>query len=446
MAQFVAQSAARSHSGFIQKITLMPSFQSIFLAAFCVAFGLKLWLLLRQMRHVWLHRDTPPNAFAASIPLAEHQKAASYTLAKARVGLINLVLEGALLYAFTLGGGLQWLHDSLSGAISEPLLAGVGVLLGLTLISGAVELPLSLYHQFRIESRFGFNRQTPAGFFADLLKQTLLGFALGGPLILLVLWLMGIMGEAWWLWVWAVWMGFNLLILTVYPTLIAPLFNKFTPLADASLKQRIEDLLARAGFHASGVFVMDGSRRSSHGNAYFTGLGKNKRIVFYDTLLSQLTPEQIEAVLAHELGHFKRRHIVKRIGLMFVLSLVMLALLATLKEADWFYQGLGVTSQTDASALALFFLTLPVFLFPVSPLMSLYSRKHEFEADAFAAELTHPGHLVSALVRMYRDNAATLTPDPIYSLFYDSHPKAVERIAKLESYDTQTRNLQAVQA
>ena len=412
----------------------MPSFQSIFLAAFCIAFGLKLWLLLRQMRHVWMHRDTPPAAFADSIPLEEHQKAASYTLAKARVGLFNLALEGALLYAFTLGGGLQWMSGRLGDVVAQPLLAGVGVLLGLTLISGAAELPLSLYRQFRIETRFGFNRQTPAGFLADLLKQTLIGLAIGGPLILLVLWLMDIMGGAWWLWVWGVWMGFNLLILTVYPTVIAPLFNKFTPLEDINLKQRIEALLARAGFKSSGVFVMDGSRRSSHGNAYFTGLGRNKRIVFYDTLLSQLTPDQIEAVLAHELGHFKHRHIIKRIGLMFVLSLVMLALLATLKDSTWFYNGLGVTSQTNASALALFFLTLPVFLFPLSPLMSLYSRKHEFEADAFAAQLTRPGHLVSALVRLYRDNAATLTPDPIYSLFYDSHPKASERIGKLESY------------
>jgi len=424
----------------------MPSFQSIFLAAFCITFGLKLWLLLRQMRHVWQHKDTPPNAFADSIPLAEHQKAAAYTLAKSRVGLLNLALEGALLYGFTLGGGLQRLQDALSTLVSQPLLAGVGVLLGLTLISGAVELPLNFYRQFRIEAQFGFNRQTPGGFLADLFKQTLIGLALGGPLILLVLWLMGIMGEAWWLWVWAVWMGFNLLILTVYPTVIAPLFNKFTPLEDQDLKQRIEALLERAGFHASGVFVMDGSRRSSHGNAYFTGLGKNKRIVFYDTLLSQLTPEQIEAVLAHELGHFKHRHIVKRIGLMFVLSLVMLALLAALKDAGWFYQGLGVASQTNALALALFFLTLPVFLFPLSPLMSLYSRKHEFEADAFAAALTHPGHLVSALVRLYRDNAATLTPDPVYSLFYDSHPKAVERIGKLESYTQVSQPLQPIQA
>lgn len=424
----------------------MSSFQSIFLAAFCISFGLKLWLLLRQMRHVWLHRDAPPLAFANNISLEEHQKAASYTLAKARMGLLGLLLEGALLLAFTLGGGLQWLHDSVATFIAQPLLAGVALLLGLTLLSGLVELPLNFYRQFRVESRFGFNRQTPAGFFADLLKQTLIGLALGGPLILLVLWLMGVMGANWWLWVWAVWMGFNLLVLTVYPTVIAPLFNKFVPLTDENLKQRIETLLARAGFQSSGVFVMDGSRRSSHGNAYFTGLGKNKRIVFFDTLLTQLTPEQIEAVLAHELGHFKRRHIVKRIGLMFVLSLVMLALLAMLKEASWFYQGLGVVSATDATALALFFLALPVFLFPLSPLMSIYSRQHEFEADAFAAELTQPGHLVSALVRLYRDNAATLTPDPIYSLFYDSHPKAAERIAKLESYRKSDGPMQPVQA
>ena len=412
----------------------MPSFQSIFLAALILSFGLRLWLLLRQMRHVWRHRDAPPAAFAASIPLAEHHKAADYTLAKARVGIVSLALEAGLLLAFTLGGGLQWLHDLLATWLDSPLLAGAALLLALAMIGGALELPLNFYRQFRVESRFGFNRQTPAGFFADLARQTLLGLALGGPLILLVLWLMGIMGEAWWLWVWGVWMGFNLLVLTVYPTLIAPLFNKFTPLDDHALRERIERLLARAGFHASGVYVMDGSRRSSHGNAYFTGLGRNKRIVFFDTLLSQLAPEQIEAVLAHELGHFKRRHIVKRIALMFVLSLALLGLLAMLKDAAWFYQGLGVASQTDATALALFFLALPVFLFPLSPLMSLYSRKHEFEADAFAAELTNAEHLITALARLYRDNAATLTPDPLYSLFHDSHPKAVERIEKLESY------------
>lgn len=412
----------------------MPSFQSIFLAALILAFGLKLWLLLRQLRHVWQHRASPPAVFAARIPVEEHHKAADYTLAKARLGLLHLVVEAGLLLAFTLGGGLQWLNDLLLPQLS-PLLAGTALLLSLFLIGALVELPLNLYHQFGIETRFGFNRQTAGGFVADMAKQSLLGLVIGGPLILLVLWLMGIMGASWWLWVWGVWMGFNLLVLMLYPTVIAPLFNKFTPLEDASLKARIEALLRRAGFTASGVFVMDGSRRSSHGNAYFTGLGKNKRIVFFDTLLNQLSPEQIEAVLAHELGHFKHRHIVKRIALMFVLSLGLLAVLAWLQQAPWFHAGLGVVAPTDATTLALFFLALPVFLFPLTPLMSLYSRKHEFEADAFAASHCDPSHLVTALVRLYRDNAATLTPDPIYSLFYDSHPKAVERIAKLEYYD-----------
>lgn len=412
----------------------MHSFQSIFLAALILFLGLRLWLLLRQMRHVWLHRDAPPAAFAATIPLADHHKAADYTLAKTRVGVLALAIEAALLLFFTLGGGLQWLHDTLGARLEAPLLAGTALLLGVALISGLVELPLNFYRQFRVEARFGFNRQRPVGFLIDTVKAALVGLALGGPLILLVLWLMGIMGDSWWLWVWAVWMAFNLLVLTVYPTWIAPLFNKFTPLEDRPLRERIEHLLARAGFRASGVYVMDGSRRSSHGNAYFTGLGSSKRIVFFDTLLAQLGPEQIEAVLAHELGHFKRHHIVKRIALMAVLSLALLALLAWLKQAPWFYAALGVADASDAAALALFFLVLPVFLFPLSPLMSLYSRKHEFEADAYAAGLTQPDHLVSALVRLYRDNAATLTPDPVYSLFHDSHPKAVERIEKLESY------------
>lgn len=410
----------------------MSDFTQIFLAAVILTFGLRLWLLLRQMRHVWQHRDAPPAAFAASIGLDEHHKAADYTLARARTGLARLALEAAVLLAFTLGGGVQALHDSLSAWIDAPLVAGAALLLGLGLIASLVELPLDLYQQFRVEARFGFNRQTLAGWLADLVKQTLLGLIIGGPLLLLVLWLMGVMGASWWLWVWAVWMGFNLLMLMLYPTLIAPLFNTFTPLADAELRQRIEALLARAGFASNGIFVMDGSRRSSHGNAYFTGLGRNKRIVFYDTLLGQLEPAQIEAVLAHELGHFRHRHIVKRIALLFALSFGVLALLAWVAQAPWFHAGLGVTSVTHASTLALFFLVLPVFSFPLTPFMSLYSRKHEFEADAFAARHAEPAQLVAALVRLYRDNAATLTPDPLYSLFYDSHPKAVERIARLQ--------------
>lgn len=409
----------------------MPDFTAVFVAFFVLTFGLRLWLALRQMRHVWLNRGAVPAAFADSISLEQHQRAADYTLAKTRLSIVHLALEAALLWLFTLGGGLQWLHELTAAWVQSPLLQGTLLLLSLAALLSAAEIPLSLYRQFRIEARFGFNRQGLAGFVADLAKQALLALVLGGPLILLVLWLMGAMGEAWWLWVWFAWAGFNLLVLAVYPTMIAPIFNKFTPLADAALRQRIERLLARTGFKSDGVFVMDGSRRSSHGNAYFTGLGRSKRIVFFDTLLSQLTPDQTEAVLAHELGHFKRRHVAKRIVFMFGMSLALLWVLAWLKASAWFYQGLNVVAQTDAIALALFFLVLPVFLFPLTPLASLYSRKHEFEADAFAAEHSQPAHLIGALTRLYRDNAATLTPDPIYSIFYDSHPKATERIARL---------------
>ncbi|MFZ5483756.1 MAG: M48 family metallopeptidase [Pseudomonadota bacterium] len=410
----------------------MASFENVFLAAFILSFGLKLWLALRQLRHVYLHRERPPEAFAGRISAEQHRLAADYTLAKTRLALPHLALDGALLLWLTLGGGLQWLHDQLAGWTSAPLWHGTLLLLALSLIGSVIELPLSLYRQFVVEARFGFNRQTLAGFFADLAKQAVLGLALGAPLIFLVLWLMGAMGAHWWLWVWGVWMAFNLIVLAVYPTLIAPLFNSFQPLADAGLKARIERLLDRTGFHSNGVFVMDGSKRSSHGNAYFTGLGKSKRIVFFDTLLDQLDADQTEAVLAHELGHYKRRHVAKRIAFMFLSSLALLALLAALKDADSFYAGLNVAARGDAVALALFFLVLPVFLFPVTPLMSLVSRKHEFEADAFAAEHSRPEHLVSALVALYRDNATTLTPDPLYSLFYDSHPKATERIARLQ--------------
>lgn len=422
----------------------MPAFTAVFVAFFVLTYGLRLWLALRQMRHVWLNRGAVPAAFADSISLEQHQRAADYTLAKTRLSIVHLALEAVLLWFFTLGGGLQRLHELTAAWVESPLLQGTLLLLSLAALLSAAEIPLSLYRQFRIEARFGFNRQSLAGFLADLAKQALLALVLGGPLILLVLWLMGAMGEAWWLWVWLAWAGFNLLVLAVYPTLIAPIFNKFTPLADAALRQRIERLLARTGFKSDGVFVMDGSRRSSHGNAYFTGLGRSKRIVFFDTLLSQLTPEQTEAVLAHELGHFKRRHVAKRIVFMFGMSLTLLWVLAWLKESAWFYQGLNVAAQTDAIALALFFLVLPVFLFPLTPLASLYSRKHEFEADAFAAEHSQPAHLIGALTRLYRDNAATLTPDPIYSIFYDSHPKATERIARLANlYPMSTQPLRA---
>lgn len=411
----------------------MANFTNIFLAAFIVTYGLRIWLALRQMRHVYLHRSAPPAAFAEVISVEQHARAASYTLAKTRLGLLQLAVEAGLLWWFTLGGGLNWLHNLAGSLTDSPLWTGTLVLLGMMALAGIVEMPISIFRQFGIETRFGFNRQTPVGFMLDLAKETSLGLALGTPLILLTLWLMAGMGEHWWLWVWLAWMGFNLLVLTVYPTVIAPLFNKFNPLQDGALKTRIEDLLRRTGFRSQGVFIMDGSRRSAHGNAYFTGLGKAKRIVFFDTLLEQLSPEQTEAVLAHELGHYKRRHVTKRIILMFGLSLLLLYVLAWLKGMPWFYTGLGVAASSDAIALALFFLVLPIFTFPLTPLMSLYSRKHEFEADAFAAGQAQPAHLIGALVRLYRDNAATLTPDPVYSLFYDSHPKASERIGRLES-------------
>lgn len=413
----------------------MIPFTNIFLAAFILTYGLKIWLALRQMRHVHRHRESPPAAFAAVISAEEHRKAAGYTRAKTRLGLLHLAIEGALLGGFTLGGGLNWLGETATGITPSALWAGTLLLLGMMLITGLSEIPLSLYRQFVIEARFGFNRQTLAGFFTDLGKESLLGLAIGTPLILLTLWLMAAMGEYWWLWVWIAWMAFNLIVLAVYPTFIAPLFNKFQPLQDPGLKARIEDLLRRTGFRSQGVFIMDGSRRSSHGNAYFTGLGKAKRIVFFDTLLQQLSPEQTEAVLAHELGHYTRRHIVKRIVLLFGLSLALLSILAWLKSTPWFYAGLGVVTSGDAVALALFFLVLPVFTFPLTPIMSLYSRKHEFEADAYAAAQAQPVHLIAALVKMYRDNASTLTPDPVYSLFYDSHPKASERIGRLEKYN-----------
>ena len=310
------------------------------------------------------------------------------------------------------------------------------MIFSLTFISGLIDLPLSLYRQFIIEARYGFNRMSLGLFFTDLAKQTLLGVAIGTPVILAVLWLMGAMGERWWLWVWLFWSTFNLLLMFIYPTWIAPLFNKFSPLADGEMKTRIEALLARCGFRSSGLFVMDGSKRSSHGNAYFTGFGDNKRIVFFDTLLSRLQPGEVEAVLAHELGHFRRRHIVKRMVVMFASSLAFLWLLGQLIDAPWFYAGLGVPEGNTALALILFFLVVPVFTFPLSPLMSHFSRRHEFEADAYAAEHAAAGDLVHALVKLYDDNASTLTPDPLHSLFYDSHPPAAQRIARLQLQET----------
>ena len=406
------------------------TFSLAFLLALALMVLIRRKLADRQIAHVLAHRAAVPEQFAGRLELAAHQKAADYTVAQTRFSRITLAFEVVLLLCLTFAGGLQFLHEVLSARL-DGLAYGVAMIFAVMFISGAVDLPLSLYKQFVIEAKYGFNRMTIKLFVVDLVKQTTLGVVIGAPLLLGVLWLMAQMGSLWWLYVWLFWCAFNLLMLFIYPTWIAPLFNKFSPLDDAPLKARIEGLLERCGFAVGGLFVMDGSKRSSHGNAYFTGFGKTKRIVFFDTLLARLQPAEIEAVLAHELGHFKHRHVIKRIALIFALSLVFLAMLGHLQDAPWFYVGLGVKAQNTALSLILFFLVVPVFTFLLTPLSSQLSRRHEFEADRYAAEHASADDLTSALVKLYEDNAATLTPDPIYSLFYDSHPPAALRIARL---------------
>ena len=400
--------------------------------------ALRVWLGSRHISHILAARGSVPEQFADRISLHAHQRAADYSVTRTRFGRLALAIEIVVLLAFTLGGGLQALHDFWSPQL-QGVWYGVALIVSVMAISGLIDLPLSLYMQFVIEERFGFNRMTLRLFIVDLIKQLALGLVIGTPVLLAVLWLMAQMGERWWLYVWLFWCAFNLLILFVYPTWIAPLFNTFTPLEDAALKERIEALLSRCGFSTSGLFVMDGSKRSAHGNAYFTGFGRTKRIVFFDTLLGKLQPEEVEAVLAHELGHFHHRHIVKRIVLIFGTTLALLFALGQLMQTDWFYTGLGVSgddAHNTAMALILFFLTVPVFTFLTTPLASLLSRRHEFEADRYAASHASAPDLVKALVKLYEDNAATLTPDPLHSLFYDSHPPAALRIARLSSLDT----------
>ncbi|MBZ0131370.1 MAG: M48 family metallopeptidase [Rhodocyclaceae bacterium] len=409
------------------------AFTTLFLAALALTTLLRLWLAQRHVRHIAAHRDAVPEAFRETISPEAHQRAADYTVAKMRLAMVEVIVGALLVLALTLGGILQALHSAWTALGLDGMAHGMAFIAGLAVLSSVVDLPFALFRTFVIEAHFGFNKMTLRLFIADLAKGALLGALIGLPVLLAVLWLMERMGTHWWLYVWLFWLGFNLLALLIYPTLIAPLFNKFTPLADASLKARIEALMARCGFRASGLFVMDGSKRSAHGNAYFTGFGQAKRIVFFDTLLDKLTPEEIEAVLAHELGHYRRRHVWKRIGVLALASLGFLWLLGVLIEAPWFYEGLGMTSHGTAPALVLFSLVIPVFTFPLSPLMSAFSRRHEYEADAYAAQQTRAGDLVAALVKLYRDNAATLTPDPLYSTFYDSHPPAAARIAQLRA-------------
>ena len=410
----------------------IPLFTQAFLLFLLLTTGLRLWLAFRQMRHVAAHRDRVPADFADRIEPAAHRKAADYTIARNRLGLLDTVIDVALLLIFTIGGGLQWISDRLQPYLNDTIWHGVALIATASVLAALIGLPLSLYRTFVLEARFGFNKITLAIFIGDIFKQAMLGLILGVPLLWAVLWLMQQMGAQWWIYVSALWISFNLLLLAIYPNFIAPLFNKFTPLDESPTRTRIEALLARCGFASNGLFVMDGSKRSSHGNAYFTGFGKTKRIVFFDTLLKQLEPGEIEAVLAHELGHFKHRHVLKRMLWTFCVSIGFLWLLAQLMQQQWFFSGLGVSSHGTAMALLLFMYVLPVFLFPLTPLTSLYSRKHEFEADSYAASQSDAGQLISALVKLYRDNASTLTPDPLHSAFYDSHPPAAIRIQHLQ--------------
>ena len=407
----------------------------VFIGLLIITTLTRLWLGSRQVTHVQANRAQVPTAFAANISLEAHQKAADYSSAKTKLALVEIVVQALLLLAFTLGGGLQWLDDAWRNVLpNAEIVRGALVICSAMLVSALIDIPFEYYKTFSVDEKFGFNKMTPSMFFSDLAKHSLVGIALGAPILFAALWLMQGAGDYWWFYLWVVWSIFNIVMLAVYPTFIAPLFNKFTPLADENLKSRIEALLIKCGFKSQGLFVMDGSARSSHGNAYFTGFGSSKRVVFFDTLLSRLNTEEIEAVLAHELGHFKHHHVIKRIAMMFFVSLLGLALLGWLTNQTWFYTGLGVTTPSNHMALMLFLLVSPVFLFVLRPIMASYSRKNEFEADDYAAKHADANRLVDALVKLYRDNASTLTPDPLHSAFYDSHPPASMRIAKLASY------------
>jgi STE24 endopeptidase len=407
----------------------------LFIAFLLATIGTRLWLASRQLRHVVSHREAVPAEFASRIGLVSHQRAADYTAAKVRLGMIELVFDAVILVGLTLLGGLQHIDLWVSTLTSHDLLRQVLLIVAVMTLLGALGMPFSLYRQFKLEAKFGFNRMTPKLFVTDTIKGILIGAALGLPLIAAVLWLMAEAGEFWWVWAWGLWSVFNLLVLFIFPTWIAPLFNKFTPLEDKALAQQIQELAQRCGFSLNGLFVMDGSKRSAHGNAYFTGFGRARRIVFFDTLLARLSTEEIIAVLAHELGHFKHNHIFKRLAMSFAGALIFFAILGWLAQQVWFYTDLGVLPQlggrNDAMALILFFMVVPVFTFGLTPLFSWFSRKDEFEADRFASNQSSADQLVSALVKLVDDNASTLTPDPLHSAFYDSHPPVAIRIRQL---------------
>ncbi len=411
----------------------MNEFTWIFLAALALMMTVEIWLSLRQSRYVDSHRNKVPDAFKDQVDISAHQKAANYTVAKGKINRIESVIGVVLLLVWTLGGGLAFLSGAWQSFGWSDSVTGIVFILSFFVIGTLIDLPISWYKTFVLEDRFGFNNNTPALFLADLAKQTVLMLVIAAPLIWGALSLMSSTGEYWWLYLWASWIGFTVLMMWAYPAFIAPLFNKFTPLEDEKLKARVEDLLSRCGFKSQGIYVMDGSRRSGHGNAYFTGLGNNKRIVFFDTLLKTLNEDQIEAVLAHELGHFRRKHVMKNMGVMAILSLVGLAALGWASAESWFYTGLGVSTQNEAMALILFMLVIPVFSFFLHPMMTALSRKYEYEADEYAASVSSSDHLIEALVALYQENASTLTPDPLVSAIYDSHPPATLRVAQLQA-------------
>lgn len=406
-----------------------------FITLLVLTTAIRIWLGSRHIAHVQTHRNQVPAAFSGNISLEAHQKAADYSNAKTRLVIIEATAQAALLALLTIGGGLQWLDDIWRNLLPNHEIArGALIICSAMIVSSFIDIPFDYYKTFVVDEKFGFNKMTRSMFFSDLIKHSIVGIILGAPILFAALWLMQGAGQYWWFYLWIVWSAFNLLMLAVYPTFIAPFFNKFTPLKDEDLKLRIETLLTKCGFKSQGLFVMDGSARSSHGNAYFTGFGASKRVVFFDTLLERLDANEIEAVLAHELGHFKHHHVIKRIALMFFVSFIGLALLGWLMNQEWFYIGLGVNQMSNYMALMLFLLVSPVFLFLLRPLMASYSRKNEFEADDYAAKHADAKHLIEALVKLYRDNASTLTPDPLHSAFYDSHPPASIRISKLAAY------------
>lgn len=391
----------------------------------------QVWLTKRHIAHIHKNKTKVPAAFSKKISISDHKKAADYTISKSNIGIIDLFIQAIFLYLITLGGGINILTDTFSNLINNQLVIGAMVIISVMLISSLIDLPLNIYKTFNIDERFGFNRMTAQIFILDLIKQSILSIVIGIPILLISLWIISNLGGLWWLWLWVFISVFNFLMLILYPTYIAPFFNKFLPLKDVKLKTKIEKLLLKCGFKSNGLFVMNGSLRSNHGNAYFTGFGNSKRIVFFDTLLEKLSHKEIEAVLAHELGHFHHNHVKKRIILMFVMSFIGLYVLGILKDSAWFYESLGVI-QSDANGLLLFLLVSPLFIFFIRPLMAYYSRKNEFEADEYACKYSNPQDLKLSLIKLYRDNASTLTPDPLYSNFYDSHPPALERINTID--------------